>query len=205
MKCTLLAWILLIFNTLNGQNIFFKSNQSGTDLGFQIGSSSGLTLYGVNASYTNKGRITGSLNFGYANNNNDKISSTSIGPQVDILGLKQGENKAPVSINLGLGYQFNTIMNDLTKESLDSHTILFNVGLFYEGKPNPNISIIPSFTIVYAKSSGNSAFININDHATAITIATAFLFNKFFVTPAISASDGNNSFSIGFGLIFPQD
>ena len=140
---------------------------------------------------------------GYETVDDLDISSTAIAPSVNYMVLKQGEDDMPISVNINAIYQYNTF-SDL---DVTSNTVGFGLGIFHRLEASDNVSIIPGANIGWSKTTFNeSGFLDSPSNSNVgFTIHGSALFNeKFYITPILSFSDGNSSFGLRFGAIFPN-
>lgn len=205
MKYLFIVFISYFVNSLVAQNIFFKPDESGMGMAFQIGSNDGTILLGLNGNYTHKGRLTGGLSIGYESNDDQGISSISLHPHIDYLIAKQGVNDMPVSVNLYTYYQYNTFdIDNYTGPALTSNSIGFGMGLFYEIEASSKVSIIPALGIGYTHTTIHLDNISESDNRVGFSISPYVKFNKFYITPRLSFSEGKSAFDVQFGIIFPK-
>ncbi len=200
--------IIIIFLAVNlqAQNVFFKPDESGMGLAFQIGSNDGSTILGINGSYTYKGRFTGGLTIGYESNDKQGFTSTGIHPHLDYLVLKQGVDEMPISVNLYTYYQYNTFdLKNYTGPSVTGNSFGFGTGLFYEIETNSKlIHLIPAIGLGYARNTVNVETVSQSSSGVAFSISPSVLFNKFYITPSLSFSDGKSAFNLLFGIVFSR-
>ncbi len=201
MKILIISLFLFVFSIeIYSQNIFFKENESGFHVAGQFSSSDGSTLLGIIPGYTSNGKLTIGLALGFEENSSADISSTAIRPFISYLALKQG-NSNPVSVALNAGYQYNTFSDF---DGLTASTILLGAGIFHQINAGNNFDLIPGGSVGWGRTTVKFQGSTEGESAINYGLSLSGKFNKFYVTPSLTFSDGNSNFDLLLGIIFPK-
>lgn len=125
MKSLFVLLLLVVTVELFSQNYLYKKGSSGFHIAGLLGASSGSTLLALRPGYTFNGIVTLGLVFGSEQLSDVDINSTAIRPYLDFMVLKQGDNDAPVSVNRGNIYQYNSFPK-LTGLSISTFGIILD-------------------------------------------------------------------------------
>lgn len=198
-------FIFLIIASIQGsiysQNYLFESESSGFHLAGQVGTSRSSTILAVSPGYTMNGKLTFGLTIGTENVTDYDLNSTSFRPYLDVMPLKQGDNRSPISINLGVHYQYNTFPKLL---DLFISTIGFSINALHDIELSKYNKFIPSIGLSWDRSTINLLGIKASTNSLGINLSTAFKFNNLYVQPLISISKGSTLLTLSFGVIFPN-
>ena len=84
-------------------------------------------------------------------------------------------------------------------------TIGFGVSIYHDIKATDAVLIIPGAAVAWNKSTiHENGFDNVSFTGVTYGLSATVKFNKFYITPILSFSKGNSTFSLGFGLLFPK-
>jgi len=210
--------LLINVVTSNAQGIFLKKGMSG--FGLQGGFSSAENIIGLSAGvgYSANGIFDIGFSVGrlFVDDNviGDNLSVIGLAPSLTVHFLKQ-DKQIPFSLFGFGGYERDNFSADvLDQNGLDLFTDSFFVGggAYSNIAVTPRLDLIPvaSFTYITTEAtvkdnSGNS--ISESDNSTGVGLGLSFGIkndsgNIFYVTPAISLSEGNNGFSLSLGYVF---
>lgn len=104
---------------------------------------------GIRSGYAFNGKLTLVLVVGSENIMDLDLNSTVIRPHIDFLTIKQGENDSPVSLNIGIHYQYNSFPKI---PGLSFNTFGFSLNVLSSFEVNQNTSNIPSMDIGWDKT-----------------------------------------------------
>jgi len=199
---TILFIILIGITQANliSQNYLFDSNSSGFHFAGQLGTSSGSTLLGFRPGYTFNGKLTLGLVVGSENISDLDLNSTAIRPYIDFLAIKQGENDAPISLNLGIHYQHNSFPKIA---GLTFNTFGFSLNVLHAFEVSQNSSIIPSLGIGWDKTTVSLSGYSGNVSVIGFEISTVLKLTNFYLEPQISFQKGRTQFSLSVGVVLP--
>lgn len=201
MKILILSLFLFVFSIeLYSQNIFFKENESGFHAAAQFSSSDGSTLFAIIPGYTLNGKLTFGLGLGFEENSSADLSSTAIRPFISYLALKQG-NSNPVSVALNGGYQYNTFSD---YDGLTAGSIRLGAGIFHQINVSNNFDLLPGGSVGWGRTTVKFQGLSESESAINYGLSLSGKFNKFYVTPSLTFSEGNSNFDLILGIIFPK-
>lgn len=195
----IIAFFIFAFS-LQAQNIFFNKDERGFGVAGQVSSSDGSTLLGLSPNYTLNGKLTFGLTLGFEENSSEDISSTAIRPYMSYLVLKQ-DNSNPISIAMNAAYQYNTFSDF---DGLTANTILLGLGIFHKINAGNNFDLIPGGSVGWGRTSVKFQGLSEDESAISYGLSLSGKFNKFYVTPSLTFSQGNSRFDLLLGIIFPK-
>ncbi len=202
MKTTFIFLIIaFIQGNIYSQNYLFESGSSGFHLAGQVGTSNSSTILAISPGYTMNGKLTFGLTIGTENVPDFDLNSTSFRPYLDVIPLKQGDNDSPISLNLGVHYQYNTFPKI---SDLSITTIGFSINALHEVELSRYNKIVPSIGLSWDRSTINLLGIKGSTNSLGINLSSAFKFNNMYVQPLISISKGSTLLTLSFGVIFPN-
>ncbi|MBK7371625.1 MAG: hypothetical protein IPJ09_09315 [Saprospiraceae bacterium] len=193
--------IALIQGITYSQNYLFESGSSGFHIAGQIGTSKSSTILAISPGYTMNGKLTFGLTIGTENVTDFDLNSTSFRPYLDVMPLKQGDNGSPISLNLGVHYQYNTFPK---LSDLFISTIGFSINGLHELGLNKYNKIVPSIGLSWDRSTINLLGIKASTNYLGINLSSAFRFNNLYIQPLLSISKGSTLLTLSFGVIFPN-
>lgn len=202
MKTTFIFLIIaFIQGNIYSQNYLFESGSSGFHLAGQVGTSNSSTILAISPGYTMNGKLTFGLTIGTENVPVFDLNFTSFRPYLDVIPLKQGDNDSPISLNLGVHYQYNTFPKI---SDLSITTIGFSINALHEVELSRYNKIVPSIGLSWDRSTINLLGIKGSTNSLGINLSSAFKFNNMYVQPLISISKGSTLLTLSFGVIFPN-
>jgi len=216
--------ILFLTCSIHAQGKFLAKGQNGFGLSVSFASNEDASSIGASAGYSIKGMFDFGLGFARASfdqeledadENPAELSATAISPYVTFHAIKQEPDKFPLSIALGAAYEHDSYSSD----ALDDFDLTMSANSWlFGGSVYSNIDITPHFqlqprggvTYISTKSkleddAGNS--ISDTETTTVFGLGLSLVFktserNKFAVSPGLSVTDDNTTFSIGAGFVF---
>lgn len=193
--------LLIVFtgDYILSQNYLFDKGSSGFHIAGQLGASSGSTLLGIRPGYTFNGIVTLGLVLGSEHLSDVDLNSTAIRPYLDFMVLKQGENDAPVSVNLGTHYQHNSFPK-LTGLSLSTFGI--SVNLLHSIEAGNSTLIVPSIGVAWDRSTLNLLGIKASENSIGVGLSMAAKFNNLYIEPGVSFRKGGTQFGVSIGVVF---
>lgn len=198
-------FIFLIIASIQGnihsQNYLFESGTSGFHIAGQVGTSKSSTILAISPGYTMNGKLTFGLTVGTENVTDYDLNSSSFRPYLDVMPLKQGDNDSPISLNLGVHYQYNTFPK---LSDLFIRTIGFSINALHEVELSQYNKFIPSIGLSWDRSTINLLGIKGSTNSLGINLSSAFKFNNLYIQPLLSISKGSTFLSLSFGVIFPN-
>ena len=197
----ILLGIAFIQGITYSQNYLFESGSSGFHIAGQVGTSRSSTIFAISPGYTMNGKLTFGLTVGTENVTDLDLNSTIIRPYLDVIPLKQGDNGSPVSLNLGVHYQYNTFPK---LSDLFIRTIGFSINALHEVELSQYNKFIPSIGLSWDRSTINLLGIKGSTNYLGINLSSAFKFNNMYVQPLISISKGSTFLSLTVGVMFPN-
>src|SRR5690606_32359668 len=201
-KLLLLHILLLISLHAFSQTDQFDTDESGFTIYGQIGPYEYSTVLGLGASYTESGQFTMGISLGLEESNDFDLTSTAIKPFLAYRAVRQGENNAPLNVIVGASYQHNTFKDlDFT-----AGTIGLNLSVSHRIRTKSSFVIIPFAGLNYSRTKLDVDLLWFSNRYSGVgfNIGSSFLINKFFLTPNISFADGDSSFNLNFGILFPN-
>ena len=175
----------------------FQEAYSGFGISTQFTSSDGVTLFSVSPSYTSNGQTTIGVSVGIVNISGSNVSGTLIQPFISHLLIRQ-DDEMPVHVTSYGYYQYKTYNVDLK-----ANTFSFGLSASREIEAN-SMTIFPYAGAGWITSSLSSGFNSIRENAIQYSIGTYTLLNNFHISPNWVFSNGNSTFNLQLGLIFPQ-
>lgn len=200
MKNILILILVFIGKILLCQNYLYESDHSGFHIAGQLGSSSGSTLLGIRPGYTYNGKTTLGLVIGAEHLSDVGLNTTAIRPYIDYLVLKENDNDAPVSLNLGAHYQYNSFPK---QSGLSLSTIGFSINLLKNIEAG-NTLLLPSIGVGWDHSTLNLFGITASDNTIGLGISMAAKFNQVYIEPLVSIKRGGAQFGLSVGLVFGE-
>ncbi len=183
------------------QNYLFESGSSGFHIAGQVGTSKSSTILALSPGYTMNGKLTFGLTIGTENVTDYDLNSTSFRPYLDVMPLKQGDNGSPISLNLGVHYQYNTFPK---LSDLSISTIGFSINALHDIELSRYNKFIPSIGLSWDRSTINLLGIKGSTNSLGINLSSAFKFNNLYIQPFLSISKGSTLLSLSFGVMFPK-
>ena len=197
----ILLGIAFIQGITYSQNYLFESGSSGFHIAGQVGTSRSSTIFAISPGYTMNGKLTFGLTVGTENVTDLDLNSTIIRPYLDVIPLKQGDNGSPVSLNLGVHYQYNTFPK---LSDLFISTIGFSINALHDIELSRYNKFIPSIGLSWDRSTINLLGVKASTNSLGINLSSAFKFNNLYIQPLLSISKGSTFLSLSFGVIFPN-
>ncbi len=202
MKTTFIFLCIALIQCLSySQNYLFDSGSSGFHIAGQVGTSKSSTILAISPGYTMNGKLTFGLTVGTENVTDFDLNSTSFRPYLDVMPLKQGENGSPISLNLGVHYQYNSFPK---LSDLSINTIGFSINALHDIELRRYNKFIPSIGLSWDRSTINLLGVKASTNSLGINLSSAFKFNNMYVQPLISISKGSTFLTLSFGVIFPN-
>lgn len=200
---TLFAFIIIIFCGSNSfSQLIVNDGENAFDLSFQIGSYEASTVVGISPSYIISGRTEFGLTIGYEDINGYDISSTAIRPFVSYIALRQTD-EMPINFGLSAAYQYNTFDG---VDGLTFNTFSFSGSVSHITQVSKAIKLIPGLGISWDKTSVSlKGYEELSASGIAYTLYATALLQRFHLTPYLRFADGNSSFRLSFGILFPQN
>lgn len=199
MKTTIiLLFIAFVQSSTFSQNYLYETGTSGFHISGQIGTSKSSTLLGISPGYTMNGKLTFGLTIGAENFSELDLNSTAIRPYLDLIPLKQGENNSPISLNLGVHYQYNSFPKI---SGLSVSTFGFSANLLHTIESGNSTLIVPSIGVGWDRSTLNLLGITSSENTIGVGLSTAAKINNFYVEPMVSFRKGGTQFGVSIGVV----
>ncbi len=129
------------------------------------------------------------------------INSTAIRPYLDFMVLKQGENDAPVSVNLGTHYQHN-LFPKVTGLTISNFGISTN--LLHSIDSGNSALIVPSIGVGWDRSTLNILGITGSENTIGLGLSTSAKFSNLYVESRVSFKKGGTLFGVSIGEVFSK-
>lgn len=202
MKTTIiLLFIAFVQSSTFSQNYLYETGTSGFHISGQLGASKSSTLLGISPGYSMNGKLTFGLTIGSENFSELDLNSTAIRPYLDLIPLKQGENNSPLSLNLGVHYQFNSFPK---LPDLNVHSLGFTINLLHEFEMSKYNKIIPSLGLSWDRTTLNLLGIKESTNTIGLGVSTTAKLNNFYLQPLVSIYKGGTSYNLSLGFTIPN-
>ena len=205
-KFILLTTLFCVSFSSYAQNYIYDLNQSGFALDASVALPEDSTVYGITPSFTWDGKLTAGVGLFEDSAKDFDESATSFIPYINYLFVKKELSNNILNIGVNSSYQFTNYSQDS-----DLKSSVFNIGLGASMKFNHEADF--NFTLGSQVSWGrlNLTYNDFDEseNLTQYGFYGNFLFEKFYVQPAISfvkiLDETNSSFSISVGYIFDNN
>lgn len=213
-----LIFIFLCTNTAFSQGSYLKKGNSGVGLGFGFSSNSDVSGITAKIGYSSSGIFDVGLSLGRYTLDDLDLNAISIVPSLTFYAIKQEPGKFPLSISFGMAYERDSYSGDALKQlDWDMHGDYLLLGFNIFGninstslttfQPYGSISYITGTTKI-SDSYGNSE--SEDNNATSFGFGISMFFETsprsiIGISPGISISEDNTTFSITVGVIIPTE
>jgi len=186
-----------------GQSELFENNTSGISLQGFLSPDRIAPTININPGYVHNGRWSFNLIFARRFSENRNVNSFGVTPAVSYLLLKQGLNNKILNLKLTSYYQH---VKFIDYENLVSQTIGLGATVNHKIEVNKSLKFFPEISIWrYATAfKVNNEFEDEIYSRTSFGISFTTLFKQYFVKPNYFLNETGGSFSLNFGIIFPN-